>query len=387
MASGFVERSLLRKVIITAISVCMFTVALNSSAVAESDSEVKVRVIRGVAENWLAVANKQFERGFYRACQQSLSRAQDYEEYLTDSQAQNLNALAKKTTAILAAKNRVQEVMISAEQLMERGHLEEAKQQLEAIADFETVTAAERGRINAMLEKIAQKFADKKRLQRIAEFEEIYERSVELYEAGKLEKARKGFLEVARSGVEANGGGLPAEDYLLKIDGMLVDRLSLPSFEKKKEVAKEQPKVQKGGRGGILRSYVRAVVNDAVDKTESLLSQGEFEQARQAVESAWEVVVRNDDSLGETLFAQYGSELNGLSARIARREDGQSLRLEEQKRLEAEQAAQWRSEELARQKAAKIAELGEEAAALMADGKYEQAHQVLEEMMALKKGE
>ncbi len=362
----------------------MFTVALNSPAAAESDSEVKIRVIRSVAENWLAVANKQFERGFYRACQQSLFRAKDYEKYLTDLQVQNLYGLMKKTTAILAEKIRVQEVMVSAEELFTEGHLQEAHQQLKTVIDSEMITAAERGRIDAMLTEIAQQLANQKKLQRIAEFAEIYVRSVEFYEAGELEKAREGFLEVAKSGLEANGDGLPAEDYLLKIDSMLVERLALPSFEEDEEVAEKRATVQKGGRSNILRSYVRAVVNDAVDKTESFLSQGEFEQAGQAVESAWEVVARNENSLGEVLFVRYGSELDKLAARVARSEDERLLQLEEQKRLEAQEAERLRLEELARQKEAKIAELREEAAALMTEGKYEEARQILEEMIELK---
>ena len=43
----------------------------------------KQKVIRQVAQKWIDVGIEQYQRGYYKAAEQSLLRAQDYEGYFT----------------------------------------------------------------------------------------------------------------------------------------------------------------------------------------------------------------------------------------------------------------------------------------------------------------
>ena len=62
------------------------------------------------------------------------------------------------------------------------------------------------------------------RLTNQQEIAEIYNRSVDLYKAGELEKAREGFAKIAGNTFLVPPDGQRAEDYIARIDAQLAQR-------------------------------------------------------------------------------------------------------------------------------------------------------------------
>ena len=71
-------------------------------------------------------------------------------------------------------------------------------------------------------------------------------------------------------------------------------------------------------RKNILRSYTKAVVNDAVGKVKSYISKGDFDKAQKAVEGAEWIIYQNWAYLGDELFKQYNNKLKLLTEKIVK---------------------------------------------------------------------
>ncbi len=108
------------------------------------------------------------------------------------------------------------------------------------------------------------------------------------------------------------------------------------------EIEKTEPLTAKGGyiqvinrKRNILRSHTTAVVNDAVAKAQNFVSEGKFDQAKQAVEEAERIINKNQLHLGAELFEQYSRQLKQLNEQILREQNERDGQLRKQKQLEA----------------------------------------------------
>jgi tetratricopeptide (TPR) repeat protein len=182
----------------------------------EADKE---KVVRQVAQRWIQVGAEQYKRGYFKAAKQSFLRAQDYQEYLTADEREKLTALLEKTHKGILEREHILETIRTADGLVKQGELIKAQARLEEIKDSEFLTKAEQELITKGLKKLDNPPDEQKK-----EITELYNRSVEFYNAGQLEKAREGFVKVAASDLVAAPPGETAEDYLLKIDGILAQR-------------------------------------------------------------------------------------------------------------------------------------------------------------------
>ncbi len=175
----------------------------------------------------------------------------------------------------------------------------------------------------------------------------LYDHSVELYSAGDLEGARRGFVEVNQSqSLTAPEGKRPA-DFIAAIDRLLASSAVAPTPVAPQIPAQPTPvplsvgelapalpgEPDAGDTGGfvgeinrrrsVIRSHTQAVVNNAVDQAQKYLAQGEFDQARDVVFNAQGVVNRYQMHLGEDLYKQYTQQLDDAGRSIA---DAQVLR-------------------------------------------------------------
>ncbi len=217
---------------------------------------------------------------------------------------------------------------------------------------------------------------------------------MQLYRAGEMEKAREGFVEVARYGMLVVPKGQTAEDYLIQIDSILTEKLKgqpdanaaavgyMPSakeesnpknasqpapseteatllkpgndktaFEKQDDkssqanqaqqesadsgcgsraagraVSADEQKVateneakavpDKNARVKIVRTYTKAVVDDAAAKVEYYIGTGEFDRAIAKVRTATDIVKENRPLIGDELFTQYSIRLKQLADNI-----------------------------------------------------------------------
>ena len=354
----FGEKSLL---VITA-SVLALTATLSEVGWSQAEESDKREIVRRVAQEWIQVGMEQYRRGLFNASEQSLLGAWEYQEYLTAAEREKLDKLLEKTRMATIERKRILEHIRMADELVERDELIKAKAHLEKVRGSEFLTKEERKLIAEELKKLNSELGERKKAGA-----ELYNRSVGFYRAGQLEKAREGFIRVASEGLLTAPAGKTAEDYLVKIDNILIRRVEPWSFietrplekvpepavraiedelpgvgaEAAQEAEPEMPLIKSGAnkpamiavaepdesrpvdvttnrRRNVLRSYTKAVVNDAVAKAENYLGLGEFDMAKEAVEKAKRTVNHNRQHLGDELFRQYSGELRRLAEKIAK---------------------------------------------------------------------
>lgn len=271
----------------------------------------------------------------------------------------------------------------------------------------------------------------KQRTQAVAD---LYYRSMDYYRAGQLEKAREGFLQVIESGLIPTPMARTLQSHLARIEGVLGPREVEPApAPLKLEVQKPQPKppettiapemelaanqvpaperVEKpeipvteivsppavsrlateqpsyieaiNRRRNIIRSHTKAVVNDAVEKAQSYMSQGQSARAKEIVQRARSEIDGNRLLLGDELFKEYSGQLGQLDERITQATLEQTQQLEEQKRREAVEARQRLREQMEAEKQTRIKTLMESAKAYQKQQRYEAALGQLETLLVL----
>jgi tetratricopeptide (TPR) repeat protein len=190
--------------------ILLLTTAMSEVAWSQSNDAEKQKVIREVAEKWIDVGEKQYQRGYFEAAEQSFIEAQKYQKSLTAAQNKKLTELMEKTHIAVLERKRILSHIRTANALVERGQLIKAKVHLEKVKDSKTLTKEEREKIVEGLKKIDAQLGDQKK-----QITELYNRSVAFYRAGELEKATEGFIKVVGSGLSvAPAGARTAADYL-----------------------------------------------------------------------------------------------------------------------------------------------------------------------------
>jgi len=425
-----------KRLLVILASILLVTSVLSGQALSQASETDKEKIVRQVAQKWIQVGTEQHKRGFYKAAEQSFLRAQDYEKYLTAAEREKLSRLLEETHVASLERRRILGHIQTADELEKQGELIKAKAHLEKVQDSEFLTEEERNLIAEGLKEIDNRLGEQKR-----QIAEVYGRSVEFYHAGQLEEAREGFIKASKSGLLSAAEAEKAEDYLVKIEDALAEKVEpLPPIEakaEKKPAAKavEQVEAEKEGLGAIeealfgfeaepprdteaevvrepekpsepaevsedaavkgsyievvnrrrniLRSHTRAVVNDAVAKAQDYISRGEFDKAREAVETGERAVSENRLHLGDEFFEQCSGELKHLREKIARGRDEKAQQLQEQKRLEAIAAQRRYREQMEADRNKRIGELMGNAIAYQRQQRYEEALGQLESLLAI----
>jgi tetratricopeptide (TPR) repeat protein len=352
----------------------------SSKANPEQTEREKARVLREVAKNWIRVGILQSKRGLYQQAEESFLNARGLQEYLAAEEHKELEEYLAKAHQTRIERQIVLEFIKKARDLLNQGQPIKARAYYEKVRNSPCLTEQERGQIAQEIKNADVNF-DKQR----KELTELYNRSVELYRAGELEKARDGFVEVARYGLLIVPKGQTAEDYLIQIDSVLTERLknaspaepapplassitAPPALEDKKPsdinqptppevelellptVSEQQPAQKKEdskqqaqqvqeetnevaavaepvpekqaevapaeAKTKIIRTYTKAVVEDAATKVEYYISRGELDKAVAAVRTATLTIKENRPFIGDELFAQYSILLKQLADRI-----------------------------------------------------------------------
>lgn len=331
-----------------------FTVSQASSPRILTAEETKQMIVQQVAQDWITVGLTQYGRGLYEKAKQSFLQAQEYKEYLTATELEKLNDYLKKIQTASAERKGVVEHLQKADELTAKGELIKAKAHLKEIKNNEFLTKQEHREVTVKLKKLDSQIADQTK-----DAAELYDLSVEYYLAGEFENAREGFLKIAGKGLLTLPQGQTAEDYLVKIDNALLAKVSPSEPVETKPIEKSTPEPVKplpsdsisldsgqqtiadpndaavtvvaGPSAGnavrtetdsrkksILQSYIKAIINDAIAKTQNYLNQGAFNKAKEIVETAEETLNKNQPELGDELFRQYNSQLQQLTERIAK---------------------------------------------------------------------
>ena len=235
--------------------------------------------------------------------------------------------------------------------------------------------------------------------------EQLYNRSWEQYSQGELVAARRGFVEVAESGLFTAPPGKRPEDYIATIDRLLAsspeavppaaeppapEPVRRPIVEPTRApLAAQEPAPEGTGieainrRRNIIRTYVESVVNDAVNQAERLLARGEFDAAAERVGAAQRVVNENQLYLGDELYRRHTQRLNDVARRNSEARTVREKQLDEQKRLESADAQRRMRGQAEIDRQQRIDELLLRAKAYWKQQQYEAAVGQLEGLLAI----
>jgi len=338
----------------------------------------KHKVLRQVGLDWIEVGSCQEKRRLFSQAERSFLAAKGYEQYLTGDEHSRLNEHLQRAHRCAVEQEQVLQELKTAAELVKKGRPIKARAHFENIRGSEYLSKQQRESITEQLKDIDRHFDEQQ-----SEITALYNRSVEYYRAGQMEKAREGFLAVSRYGLLVAPAGHRAEDYLAAIDNVLMVRLSRlePSdtaptnrFEQltgRQSVeaagtAERESRESREGRptaGGptagstgeknavepeqvvsvaapgeqyvphtaeqveqkratIIRGYTKAVLTDTASKVAKHLTKKEYNQAMEAVKRAWRVVRRNRVFLGDELYEQYIGWLGQLSEKILSGQSG-----------------------------------------------------------------
>jgi len=157
--------------------IALFVTACLSRAlwgqVNEADKE---RVIRQVAQYWILIGQRQYDRGLYNYAEESVQNALQYKQYLTAEQMRNLGELSQKTKDRAGQRARILQHIQRANTLIQQNHLIEARTHLQSIRDNRYLTGAERSQVMGGLAKIDETLNEQK-----SRITELYKRGMAFY--------------------------------------------------------------------------------------------------------------------------------------------------------------------------------------------------------------
>ncbi len=168
-----------------------------------------------------------------------------------------------------------------------------------------------------------------------------------------------------------------------------VNKVAEPAASAVAVTTPDQPEQEQGyigvinRRTSIIRSRVKAVVNDSAAKAESFIGQGQFDKARESVEVAERVVYENQQQLGDYLFNQYSGQLKQLSERIADGQKQQAQQKEDEKRMKAEKAQQEYKAQMSADREKRIKDLFQNTLSFQKQQRYDEALGQLEMLLAI----
>lgn len=308
----------------------LFVVFISSSLIGAGPQQSdKQKIVSRVAQDWIKIGLKQYEKGFYSQAEKSFLRALDYEKYLSAGDINQINEHLTKARTAGDDSGKIEEEMKKGGQLFAEGKLAEAQKCYEQAKSYPNVSAGNQKYIEDTLKEIDQKI---KQRQKVAG--QTYKDSVKFFEKKDYENARKGFLEVSREDLFQTENGKSAEQYLTEIDAVLIQRTEFPSLVEEKIVqakATEEEglltemampieavqvkavEIKSKPKLSVKESYGLAVVKNAVDSADTLTKERRFYHAKNAVDKAYNALSENRSLIGEELYNQYNSQLKVLS--------------------------------------------------------------------------
>jgi hypothetical protein len=268
----------------------------------------KHQVIREVAQKWIEVGGRQYQRSFFNSAERSLLEALGYREYLALDERARLDDLLGKTRNALAKRKLILRHIREANGLVMEGLLAKAKL--------------------ALLKANGSKFLTKKERELIVESLKKIDAQLEL-EPEKSDEESYVNEELLPS-AEDSGSCLPGTEPDIILAGTEPDMLSVPKTNRPSIIKLAEPDQKKQeeqeGEEGYLdlisrkqkleRSYGRAIVRDAVTKVRDYLSNKKFYKAKGVVAAAERAINANQMHLGDKLLEKYTAELKELSDEI-----------------------------------------------------------------------
>jgi len=351
-------------------AILLFALFFSGATQLQAKETDKEQVVRNVARRWIQIGTEQYKKGLYKAAEQSLLSAEDYEEYLTAADKGKLAGLLEKTRTAISERNRILEAIHAADELLGQDELAKAKTALEKIKGSEFLTEDESVQVAKGLGKIDERLSEQQK---------------------KEEPSTSQKAEVVEKTTEPTAAVVKDESLAAEQEPVKKTEQQIAAVETERAKAKiAAPTIEEGGyikvitqRRNRIRHYSSVVVNDANDKAQSYIAEGKFGKAKKAIEAAKRTVDENRLHLGNELFNKYSSQLRHLTEKIAQRENESALQQQQQRQLAAiaEQLRFRKQMEADRKK--RITDLMNNAKAYQKQQRYEEALGQLESLLAI----
>jgi general secretion pathway protein D len=339
----------------------------------------KQAIVHQVAQDWIKAGTEQYERGFYKAAEQSLLRAQDYEDYLTDGERENLRQLLEKTRTAALEKDRILGEIRTANELASQGKALDAKERLENVKDSKFLTAEEQKLIAKSLDKINKELGtEATEPAAVVDKEKVREESKDINQPP---------AETTAEDVEAGSPAAKAEPTAIEKAG----ESAVAGAGETQTITEESGKTTAEGnyieiinrRRNVIRSLTKTLVSDAITKAETCISKGDFDGAKEIIIKAEQTVNENRLHIGEDAFNEYSGQLKQLRENIVGAQKESQIQLQQQKQMEAQEAQQKYLEQVEADRKKRITELMDNAQAYMKQQNYEDALGQLESLLTL----
>jgi len=419
-----------RSLSIVVLSCMLITTAVIKVDISQANETTeRQEAFRQIVQSYIQAGQEEYEKGYYEQAEQTFLMAHEYREYLTAAERRQLTSLLEKTQTAVSKRKNALETFRSVKDMIRQNKLSQAKKQLETIKDSEFLTTDEKAQITQVLKHIeietvkenasSEKTTDikpavteepktepKKPNNTVEEQQDIpalYARSMEYYKNGQLEEAKKGFVKVINNGTIPPEMEKTLKSYISQIDEKLADKAQKNTTIQKPQttysrviqpemIATETPATitDQGSyidavnrKRNVIRSHTKAVVSNAMTKTQTYMDQGNFDLAKQEVQKADIIVNQNQMYLGDELYVQYKTQLQTLSEVILQREKIQNQQREESKREASVESQRQYRDQMETDRQNRIAELMNNALTYQKQGLYEASLGQLESLLAL----
>ncbi len=422
-----------RSLSIVLLSCLLLTITIPKTGNSQAAETDRQEAFRQIVQSYIQAGEEEYEKGYYEQAEKTFLMAQGYSEYLTTAERKQLKSLLEKTQTAITKRKSALEIFRSVKEMIQQEEFSRAKKQLETIKDNEFLTADQRAQITQVLKHIdtqiknedasSEKMAEimpvatEKSEQPESEPEQlvktmseqdnipaVYNRSMNLYKAGQLKEARKGFVQVINSGTIPPEMEKTLNGYIAQIDEILAER----EIQKPLTTAKIQTTFSEviqpemiatenvesvSGQGSyidavnqkrnIIRSHTKAVVSNAIAKAQTYMDQNKFDLAKNEIQKAEIIVNQNQMYLGDELYNQYKAQLQISSDLILQREKIQTQQQEQAKREASMEAQRQYREQMEIDRQNRIDELMYNTLTYRKQGRYEAALGQLESLLAL----
>jgi len=342
----------------------LFSVGQAAAGPAQTTGLNKQEVLSKVAGEWMAVGTEQLSRGLYEHAEKSFLLARQYSEHLSSSKQAKLKQLIEQAHNTQIHRARIRQHISQAKKLLKQGKLNQARKHFETASKDSYLTQQEKQLLQQMLA------AGSKLNQSLQELSGLYYQSIRHFQQGYLEKARQGFVEITRSGLEIGDKGKTPADYLSKIDVILLRRAELSltgeapvgrlpfekepiSTEKRPKSKTKSPEQSRQGllevtspltkeakqpdekqpiqrdhkltrREKLMRAYIGALVKKAVNEAKYQLQQDNAQAAKKTIDYAMKLVQQHRTHLGEPLYWQHTEQLEQIAEKTGSPKKNQS---------------------------------------------------------------
>jgi len=233
------------------VSVVLLAGMFCNPAAAQSEEDQKAKVVAQVAAKWVDVGREQLKRGYFDAAEKSFLQARKYVEYLGTRERQEIDEYLTRAREAARKREGISDRLAAAEKLFAQGQWAQARQIYVQIRKDAVLNENELQQVSANLAEIEKQLAIQRQ-----EAYLLYERSVELYEAGQLAEASKGFAKVAECGLLENPAGKRAADYLSRIEKELAAAEPVSAVSDQTEAAAVQKQDVQTGEADVEQTPV-----------------------------------------------------------------------------------------------------------------------------------